>query len=301
MSNVPVCLVVGEEDFLLREEARSAVAQAGEQAVVERYWAAETDPLDILMTLAVLPLWAPRKVVIVWGIEAWRADRLEKLVPYCRDPAGDSTLILVGRRVAHQALRAAVAKTGTIITCDSVPAVERTGWVRRLATRHRCTLAPQAVDYLVQLTAGDLGQMANEVAKLALYVGSRPATVEDLQAVAGGSPTVNAFRLLDAVSAGDAAEALSLTARLLDGGEPPLRLLGLLHHGWRQWWLRPRLRQTGPPDDSPSAASLALSGFGLLFEADLALKGGSCPSHLTMEWLVIALARLMRAGRRQGR
>jgi DNA polymerase-3 subunit delta len=124
--------------------------------------------------------------------------------------------------------------------------------------------------------------------------------------------------LLGALGRKDRGQALRVLAKVLDAGEPPLRLLGLLASHWRQVWkAREQLARRVP--EAGLARALGVSpfrvrglvdqarvysdgdlarSFDLFREADSRLKGWrSGNEQQVMQWLVLALCQ----GQGQGR
>jgi DNA polymerase III subunit delta len=79
---------------------------------------------------------------------------------------------------------------------------------------------------LVDMFGDDLPGIAGEVTKLALLEG--PITAERAREIAHRPAARSAFDLTDAIAAGDAAAALRMARGLLEGGEPPVRVMAAL-------------------------------------------------------------------------
>lgn len=89
------------------------------------------------------------------------------------------------------------------------------------------TLEPQARDMILARAGDDLRAFQQEIAKLLLFVGERPAIrAEDVQAVVADRGEGWIFDLTRALGERNAAVALAQLARLLGRGEPPLKILG---------------------------------------------------------------------------
>lgn len=112
------------------------------------------------------------------------------------------------------------------------------GWLRERARAAGLDLAPEAAQALVDLVGEDLGRLASELGKAALYLGSeRRVSEEVVRALAGETRVRQYWELTRALEGADRAAALLVLDRLLAAGEPPLLLLawveGYLHSLWR--------------------------------------------------------------------
>ena len=181
------------------------------------------------------------------------------------------------------------------------------------AAQHGKPLSVPAARLLVDLIGADMGQLDQELAKLAIYAGSnsRIDTADVDQLVAQGRAE-NTWKIFDLIGGGQIGEALTLLDRLLDQGEEPLRLLGAFSmqlrrlaqaahlHGQgdilagciRARWsaaIRTQKRRT-------TAAHLGRRRLDLVYdwllETDLGMKGSSqLPPRTLLQRLVIQLAR----------
>ena len=122
--------------------------------------------------------------------------------------------------------------------------VRAAGRTRRggLAPRARAggglDLAPEAAQALVDLVGEDLGRLAAEIEKAALYAGGdRRVSEEIVRALAGETRTRQYWELTQALEEARRADALRLASQLLASGDEPLILLawvvGYLRDLWR--------------------------------------------------------------------
>ena len=94
------------------------------------------------------------------------------------------------------------------------------------ANSHGKPLSAEAAKLLVDLVGGDMGQLDQELAKLAIYVGTaKRIESSDVDKLVGNSRAETMWKIFDAIGAGSTAEALTILDRLFDQGEEPLRHL----------------------------------------------------------------------------
>jgi DNA polymerase-3 subunit delta len=158
-----------------------------------------------------------------------------------------------------------------------------------------------------------MGQLEQELAKLAIYVGSTDRIeAEDIDKLVGSSRTESTWKVFDAIGTGNSSEALAILDRLFDQGEEPIRVLGAFSMQLRRLAQVASLQQQGIPIHAAlEQVGVPVFGqrgceqqlrhlgrqrtdrlFDLLLEVDLGLKGSSqLPPRTLLERLVVRLAR----------
>jgi DNA polymerase-3 subunit delta len=230
----PLYVLHGDEPFLKRQalltiRERALGPEADEQAISvhagdSATFAAVFDDLDTL------PFFFPRRLVIVDNadpfVTRYRAD-LERKVTHL--PATGMLVLDVKTWPANTRLAKLVENSSTIV-CKAPPPYKLSAWCAEWAeARHGKQLPPAAATLLVDLIGAEMGQLDQELLKLATYAGKRsriePADVDRL---VGNSRAENVWKILDAVAAGQIGEALAMLHRLFDQGEAGLMILGAL-------------------------------------------------------------------------
>jgi DNA polymerase-3 subunit delta len=234
----PFYLFYGPERYLVRlvlerlagclpEEVRAfncLFAEGGQRPVAE-----------LLGWISTFPVGAPWRLLVVRDEELLtgrsRREDEEAYLNYLARPAPAGCLVLVAGAEVDTAgrLYRAAAAAGRTVAFEALEAGEMRRWAREEASAYGKSLRPDALAYLVSVAEGDLSFLLGSVAKACLYAGE--ANEVDLAAVrevVSATPQGTIFNLVDAAGEGDAARALVLLRRLLDGGEAPLRLSYLL-------------------------------------------------------------------------
>jgi DNA polymerase-3 subunit delta len=314
----PIYVLHGEEQFLKRrvtaalrklvlgpdDDGFSLSSHEGDKAS----WAEIHDELETL------PFLSPRRLVIIDRAEPFVTRERPRLEKYFAEPSKTGVLVLdVQSWPANTKLAKLLPESATIV-CKT-PAVQKLPeWCGQwCADQHGKTLSASAARLLVDLVGPDMGLLDQEMAKLAIYVGSSSRIdTADVDQLVGQSRIENTWKIFDLIGAGQTGAALALLDRLLDQGEEPLRLLGAFSMQLRRLAQAARLHSQG--ESAPDALERAgVPPFGRksaeqqvrhlgrhrldliydwLLETDLGLKGSSqLPPRILLERLVVQLAR----------
>ncbi len=331
----PAYLVWGEDDSLvaqelavLTEELR-AIDPGGLDVVEEYAEPGNEDGVDlgeILNACRTTPLFSTIRVVVVRGARALDAGQQGALVSYLADPNPTTVLVLVyalsatgssstPRRPPKRVLDA-VASCGLVITTAPGSSTrDRTKWVTEHLRASGVHCDPGATALIAEHLGEDLGRLESiEGTLLAAYGPGAKIGVDDVAPFLGEAGGVAPWDLTDALDAGDAARAVAVLHRMLDGGaRPPLAVLASLH---RHVAAMLRLDGAGGLSEADAAAATGLAPYPakkalgqsrklgherlvemvtLVADADLDLRGRlGWPPELVLEVLVARLARLTR-------
>ena len=97
---------------------------------------------------------------------------------------------------------------------------------------------------IVAEIGAELGQLADAVERLAMYVGERKQiTAEDVDKVVATTRQRSVFELANAVGAGDRAPALAMLSSMLGARESGVRIVAMLARHLRQLWITSELLQ----------------------------------------------------------
>ncbi len=252
---------------------------------------------EVITVCQTFPVFADRRLVIVRDLEGLSGS--EALLSYLDNPSPSTCLILVAGKVDQRKKLFSVLKSKTAeVVFSRLNDRQITGWIRDLCRSRKMILSPQAVEHLKDRAGSDLFHIQNEIEKISLAsAGTEPLEPEDIETLLTGQASVSAFAWLDAVRSGDRERALCLLGTLLDSGEYPLALLGLLTSNFRR-----RLQGGGPPPVKGKTTGAGKNSrrwsraFNLCLEADSRLKGSRLPARLILEDLVLDLCGTNPAG-----
>ena len=313
----PVYLIVGDDDAemsRLSGEIGTLVEDELRAFNSERFYAGErgVTPADIVEAARTLPMMSDRRVVTVLRAEkllkpkrrgkaaveeapedadAETPTELDVLEAYLRDPAPQTTLVLVASDVDRtRKVYKTLQKQSAIVECWGLR-IGRDGRVDlREAARTAEQMVKQAVANagqqidpaaarLVAERAGtDIARLRGDVERLLLYTaGSPKITIGDARQIVSAETAQDDWAVTNAIQRRDAREALRQLALALDAGGVSYQILGQL-----AWFVREKLAATDPRR-VPAAIEA-------LFRTDLELKS-SGDARVLLERLVVQLCR----------
>src|SRR5581483_4563755 len=207
----------------------------------------QVGPEAVVGAGATLSLFASgRRLVLVRGLGALpakAADRWRDALAAARAtpggwPADDTTVLLVATGTERGAPALRVLPPADVVELRPPTGRAVAGWLRERARAGALDLAPEAAQALVDLVGEDLGRLAAELEKAALYVEgpARRIGEEVVRALAGETRTRQHWELTQALEEGRAPDAQRLLAELLAAGDEPLLLLAWLVGYLRDLW-----------------------------------------------------------------
>lgn len=184
-------------------------------------------------------------------------------------------------------------------------------WIRRRARKHGGDIEPRAAHRLAAIVGADLRLLDQEIVKLVTYSdGERAVTEADVGMLVPYSQDAVIFDLVDALGHRDASTAARTLHRLLDEGEHPLALLGMIIRQFRLLIQVKTLKTAGATwrdvakklDIHPFPARKLYNQathftpqqlekvYRYLSETDLDIKTGKIDSEVALDLLVAGLA-----------
>ncbi len=176
---------------------------------IEVLQAAETTGDDAVAACNVMGLFgAGTRLVVIEGVEAWKAPDAKAVADYLKAPAPGTTLALVGGELKKDApLAKAVASKGELLIWDVVmKAVAR--WIADQFKLQNTKVEPEACRLLAELVGDDLYELAGEVDKLATWANGDEVTEADVEALVAPRADSPPWALTDAWGARDVGAVL---------------------------------------------------------------------------------------------
>jgi DNA polymerase III subunit delta len=188
----------------------------GEDAT-EQLHAGEASAEDAVAACNALGLFGGEaRLVVVDGVESWKAADVKELEAYLAVPAPTTVLALVGDGVKRDSvLSKAVAKKGQVLAYD-VTKKQLPEWVAEQFARLGASADRDACRALVETVGDDVATLASEIQKLATWAGGEQITRAAVEELAVGLAETPIFAVTDAWGRRDVAATLRSTESLLD-------------------------------------------------------------------------------------
>ena len=233
----PIYALSGDDVYLRDESLKAITRQAlGPEAddfSVTRFPGDQASLPDVLDEVRTLPFLARCRVVIVDAADPFVTAHRKELETYAEKPASSGVLILsVKSWPGNTKLAKLVEKAGLSIDCKAPDERELPGWLVQLAKNQaKARLEDDAARLLVELVGPEVGLLASEVEKLAVYVGEKAVIRrEDVARMVGAGRVETIWRTVDAATTGKAREALADLDLLLGSGDHPIKIIAGMAH-----------------------------------------------------------------------
>lgn len=162
-----------------------------------------------------VPMMSDFQVVILKEAQAVRADQLDKLTKYVQSPSPSTILVIAGRgEVLKGKMLAAAKKSDDAVIFESKKVSDRDlpGYIQSHINSRGLNVQPKALEMLGEYIGSDLSRLYNEIDKLMTILGKGATiTPESIEQHIGYSKSYNAFELVDALAARDAARVYRIT------------------------------------------------------------------------------------------
>jgi DNA polymerase III subunit delta len=313
----------GENEFQRQEALKSIVEKSGlapelRDINTEVLTESVVTPGRLRQAFSTIPFMGDVRLVIVREcLSKARGKGAEELVAILADVPSSTWLILdEGQSLSlkHPALVQAKNLNAQVHHFALPNPRELPGWIVQRTQAHGGRIDGRAAALLAQNIGGNLRLLDQEIRKLLLYTGDRKnITGDDVQVMVPYVQSADViFQMVDAVGQRDARQAASYLHRLLEVGEHPLSIFGMVVRQFRLLiqvrWLSDRrhtqqqiiarlklhpfvARKLQAQSDQFDPLQLR-EAYRLLMETDLAIKHGEMPAELALDLLIAQLTRL---------
>jgi DNA polymerase-3 subunit delta len=257
---LPVYVVAGEERFLRDQvvaELRAAALGGGVAAFNEdRFTAGEVDADKVIAAARTVPMMAPKRFVLVRGLERWDASSgsgasgdgadakvapLDKLATYAGQPIDSTCMVLSAEKLdGRRKLTALAKKQGFLVSCEVLDARALPAWIVERTQAKGHAIDREVADLLAEIAGPELAYVNDAVERLALFAGvdeagrGLPITEQAVSECIARVRTADTWALVDAVGKRDLGGALRILAEVYDPRDHGLPLLGALAWSIRQ-------------------------------------------------------------------
>jgi len=312
----PCYLFYGPEEFR-RERVLSRIREeflpeSTRDFNLEICYGGEADPYDIMNRASSSPFMVSRRLIIVRRTEEFKAEQLEKFLPYLEEPVISTCLIFVSSRPDFKKrFYKKMRSSGWAVNFAALQPYQIGPWIRKTAKELGMNISRQACLYLQQIVGDRLDDIYSELFKLRLRYREGDVGEEEVRELAIHSRLYSIFELVNAISVKDRGESLSVLSRFLeeeDKRSGPLQIIGMINRQLGLLWRTKAMKEKGINSKQmasklgvqPFAAGKLVKqsthwsvndleyGISQLHRADRLLKSGSRPRPV-LECLVLSL------------
>lgn len=278
-------LLHGNDEFTCREHLKKLRRQGDYGYNSDTYAGAETPLATLIATCDTFPFLTEARLVLLDGLPKKRkgeeagarsaesgeaketpADKPRKgkkssknatesrggfekgLAEYiARLPSTTTLIALIDEEMsANSPLLKAAQEHGKVIQCTLPKGAALESWIVKRAQSQGVRITPEATSLLANFMGNQLRMLANEIDKLATYVGARALIdIEDVRLLSASAQEARIFDLTDALAQRNRKQALDLLHDLLADGEPPLKLISTITSQLRSLLLVKELANDG--------------------------------------------------------
>lgn len=302
-------LLHGDDEFTSHEQLKTLRQKDTFGYNQDTYNGTDADLKQIIMTINTLPFLSEQRLVVIDGLpkkkrgseskgdteaagKTRKSKKSSKAGPLTR--AGfekelaehvatmqETTILAV---LVEEALEAssplvkAAEQYGKVIQNTLPKGAALENWITKRAKLLGVSITPEAKKLLADFIGNNLRLLANELDKLATYVGKGASiNVDDVRQLSAQVQEARIFDLTDALAQRNRQQALNILHDLLSDGEPPLKLLSTITSQIRSLLLVKELAQKGMR--APQIAS-TLSMAPFIVDKSLRQVGKFSPAQL---------------------
>lgn len=219
---LPIYLVAGSDRPKVKLALRRLRARFPEESL-EVISAEEATGQDAVAACNALGLFGGggARLVIVEGVEKWKAPDAEALAAYLGDPVPGAVLALVSdEQLKSSKLPELCARAGRVLTYDAPKPRDLPTWVRAQFEQLGVVADGEAARALVGLVGDDVLTLSNEVQKLAAWAAGEPIGRREVETLAVPAGSEAGWVLTDAWGGRDLAGALEACESALEHEKP---------------------------------------------------------------------------------
>jgi DNA polymerase-3 subunit delta len=234
----PIYLFLAEEPYWvhrLTESLRPALQKKTGKFEEIKFEGNEFSVEQLLSEISSLPFFATHRLIRVTDSGRIKKGDWGKIFEAQKQNASLVTLLLIAEKkeVFREASKA-MGEGGVIVECSKTSAREIPSLVVSFAKEEGKKINASSSRLLIELIGSDLLTLKNQITLLSIFVGEQDTIGdEDIQNLVSDTSDKNVFALTGALTTGNRVQAFSLLRHLIDQGEPPIRLLGLLARHYR--------------------------------------------------------------------
>lgn len=236
----PIYVILGS-DGLVVEKAEALVREASLQPGMDVFnlavFRGEDDKVDEALSIVrTMPMMSQRRVVVIRAVEGIAQARLEEFLEYAKSPVDSCVLVITGekwpaarggtdfgRRLENQ-----VKKVGAVIRFKSKD-LSPVDFLIEESSAAGYSLRPADAQFLISRVGEDLGLLRLELDKAMNWLGEPgPLKQSIFEEACSLLSEAEVWDMVDAIVTKNRDKALATTHRLLEDGNEPHQLIGLV-------------------------------------------------------------------------
>lgn len=235
----PAYVVVGEEGYLAQGAMRllreKFCGTGADDLSCRSFDAKESNVGEIIDALRTVPFLSSKTLVIIREAEKMQKVLLDALTGYLESPVDTSVLAVVASKLDGRTRFMQLAgKVGAVVECKPLFANKIPLWINMEVKRGGKQISQEAAGFLADMVGGELGQLAQAIERIILYVGDRKIVeLSDIEHAIADTHQRTIFELADAVGMRKLPKAVSLLHNILENGGAPVLTLNMLARHFR--------------------------------------------------------------------
>ncbi len=234
----PIYLFTGDDELLKREAVdklkKALLGRDKSEALnFHVYDAGKSDIKEVMDALRSAPFISEKRLVVINNVDAADHKTGIAIKKYAENPSKSACLVLESSRTEQKGAFYEDIKRHAREVPFLVPKGDRiTEWVQKEFRATGKMIHRPAAQLLKELKKDDINGLRNEINKLSAYAGRRSViTREDVELLAGSSPSRGVFEFVHALSKRDAKSALAISGELSRTKKSVPEILGMI--GWQ--------------------------------------------------------------------
>jgi len=185
---------------------------------------------DVIVEVSTPSLFSSAMLVIVSNAEKLIEKQPDKLIDWLEaGPVVGRLVMIVSTLDSRRKAAKALTKMGMVEKCEKPHPREIPAWARRRAAKYQKKIDQQALTLLVAVSGDELAHIDAELAKLAVYVGSREViNVDDVKCLGVGARSFKPWDLTDSIAEGNLKRAMTVVKSMLEEGTNEILLVSML-------------------------------------------------------------------------
>lgn len=241
---LPIYLLYGTEEFLIEGALNALKTMLVQPSFKDLNCQTfhvnhirESDISSIISASQTMPFMSDRRVVIVKGAEALNNAQSSELLEYAKNPCPTASLILIantGKIDKKSGLFSELEKRGFLFAFNSLSKKELPLWIKTEIKNRGKDVSNEAVAYIINAAGEGLMDLKGEIDKLTLFAGDKKnIDLSDVETVVSDIKVNSIFDFTDSVGKKDFKAALKALDKIIEAGEIPIKILGMIARQFR--------------------------------------------------------------------